>query len=307
MPINLEGSDPVFRGTRPGAGVDELVEWARLQLNIGPDRPWRVMSSRQKLGKTLFEIDECGKRIIGKVSLSERAQRTFAKLSTLWNAGMRPPSKCIVTEPLGWLPERHLLLQCKAEGIQLIDRIRERSPRAIDGAVQAGQWLHALQGLAVQVSPPAPPDLERCRTELSEVLPDEARRLDGIADSLDLASGEPLVPSHGDYHPLNIFLAEDGTVTVNALDTFAAREPAADTGYCLAQMAIMGHHVLGGFNATAEVRTAFQHAAPSAPEERIDTNIRWAFLRSLHYDLCILKIRERGHVEPFLAVAERGL
>src|SRR5688572_15011961 len=147
MSIDLHGADPVFRGTRPGAGVDELVEWTRLQLGIGPDRPWRVMNSRQKIGKTLFEVDENGKRLIGKVSQSERAAGTFEKLSLLWKAGMRPPSKCIVSEPLAWLPERKLLLQSKADGVQFIDLIRERSPRALQGAAQAGQWLHALQSL----------------------------------------------------------------------------------------------------------------------------------------------------------------
>ena len=186
MSIDLHASDPVFRGTRPGTGVDELVDWARTQLGIGPDRPWRVMSSRQKLQKTLFEVDENGKRIVGKVSKSERAQDTFRKLTTLWQAGMRPPSKCIVTEPLAWLPERHLLLQCKAEGTQLIDLIRERSPGAIHGAEHAGQWLHALQALKVETPAAAAPDLDRCRTELAAALPEERQRIEAIADSLDL-------------------------------------------------------------------------------------------------------------------------
>ena len=307
MSIDLQASDPLFRGSRPGEGVDELVEYARASLGMGPDRPWRIVNSRQKLKKTLFEVDENGRRIVGKASKSERAQDTFEKLSALWNAGMRPPSKCIVTEPLAWLPERSLLLQRRAEGMQLIDLIRERSPRAIEGIEHAAQWLHALQGLRL-TPPPAPsPDLERCRTELVAALPEHASRIDAIADSLDLASIGSMVPSHGDFHPLNVFLAPDGTVTVIDLDTFAAREPAVDTAYCLAQMAIMGHHVLGGFNGSAEVRAAFRRSAPQAPEERIETHIRWAFLRSLHYDLCILRVRERGHVEAFLAAAQYGL
>ena len=75
----------------------------------------------------------------------------------------------------------------------------------------------------------------------------------------------------------------------------------------LAQIAVMGHHVLGSFDATAEVRTEFLRAAPAAPEDRLDLLIRWAFLRSLHFDFCILKLKERGHAEAFLSAAEHGL
>jgi hypothetical protein len=311
MPIQLHGSDPVFRGTRPAAGVDELVEWTRAQLGIGPERPWRVIHSRQKMTKTLFEVDENGRRLIGKVSQSERARQTFDILSELWRAGMRPPSKCIVTEPLAWLPDRNLLLQAKAAGVQLIDLVQSRKQGAPAAVEAAAQWLHALHGLQLNPPDPSPPDVERCRSELMHGLPEAAARIDKIAarlsEELSADTQERKVPSHGDYHPLNVFIDEDGTVTAIDLDTFAAREPASDVSYFLAQLAIMGFHVLGGFEATAEMRGVFRRAAPPAGDDRIDAGIRWAFLRSLHYDVCILKLRERGHVTPFLHVAENGL
>jgi hypothetical protein len=307
--IDLHAPDPVFGGARRTAQVEDLIDWARAALEIGPDRPWTVVSTRQKLGKTLFEIDENGQRIVGKVSRSGRAQHTYATLSMLWNAGMKPPSKYVVTEPVAWFPERQLLLQAKAQGTQWIDLVRDRNPLAMEAAAQAGQWLHKLQGLRVEAEAAPLPDVERCRAGLVNTMPELAARIDAVASSLHeaLSSGMPTVPSHGDYHPLNLFLAPDGTVTAIDLDTFGLREQAADTAYCLAQTAIMGYHTLGSFGATAGMRSEFLRAAPPARGDRVDVLIRWALLRALHYDFCILKLAERGHVEPFLGAAEYGL
>ena len=91
------------------------------------------------------------------------------------------------------------------------------------------------------------------------------------------------------------------------LDTFSARESAVDVAYCVAQTAIFGFHVFGWIASTREARDTFLRCAPEAPRERIETHIRLTLLRSLHYDLCILKLESKDAVAPFLHAAEHGL
>jgi hypothetical protein len=309
MPTDLHASDSAFAGARrAGEHVERLIAHARAHLGLGEERPWKLLSSRAKLGKTFFEADENGARIIGKVSKSKRAQNTFALLTALWEAGMRPPSQYTVTRPIAWLPDEHLLLQEKAPGEQLVKLIETGSPQAAEGMRRAGEWLHALHLL--DLHPTVAKDLQqalaRCRAELPSALPDERSRVELLLDNVDLEYDGPLVPSHGDFHPMNVFIAAD-RVTAIDVDTFALREPAFDVAYFIAQTSIMGFHVYGDFSATRELRAVFRACAPSVDDARVDTHMRFALLRSLHYDLCILKLKERGAVAPFLCAAEYGL
>jgi hypothetical protein len=68
----------------------------------------------------------------------------------------------------------------------------------------------------------------------------------------------------------------------------------------------MGYHLYGHFEGTREIREAFRQAAPEEAE-RVDLHTRFALLRSLHYDLCILKLKEVPHLEAFLKAAETGV
>jgi hypothetical protein len=313
MGIDLFASDPIFSraGKKAGERVDELIAYARERLGLGDDCPWTLVGSRGKLGKTLFEVDAGGRRIIGKVSRSERARRTYETLEKLWECGMRPPSKYVVSRPVAWFPERHMLLQERARGVQLLELIRRRSPEADAGVEQAAHWLRSLQGLKVdvQTSGDLLAHLQRCRTELPSAMPAHAARVERVLQQVAdcLAVPQPSVASHGDYHPMNVYIAGDGQVTAIDLDTFAAREPTFDAAYFIAQTAIMGFHMFGGFEATRGLRQRFQAAAPQVDEARCETHVRFALLRSLHYDLCILHVPETSHVEPFLDAAERGL
>jgi Ser/Thr protein kinase RdoA (MazF antagonist) len=311
MAADLFAPDPAFAGARrSGDHVEELIEYARAQLGLGADRPWTLVSSRGKLGKTFFEVDENGTRIIGKMSRSERAQNTFQLLRTMWDAGMRPPSQHTVTRPIAWLPEKHLLLQEKARGEQLIALIQKQTLNAVEGVARAGEWLHTLRSLQLRPAPASDmrQAIARCRAELSAALPEQRARVERLLDEVEDAPeyGGPLAPSHGDYHPMNVFVAED-RVTAIDVDTFALREPAFDVAYFVAQTAIMGFHVFDNFAATRELREVFRSCAPPAPEERVALHVRFALVRSLHYDLCILKVKDRGFVEPFLRAAGDGL
>jgi hypothetical protein len=286
---------------RPAGDVDELVAWARNELK--PAGPWRIVSSRRKLAKTLFEYEEDGRRYTGKVSKTQGAAGTYSLMKRVWDAGMKPPSPYRIVEPVAWLPERLLLIQAKAEGTSILDLVKARDPRAEESVEKAGGWLHAMQSLAVDLPPARPLTdvLQRCARELGE--PRASAVLDRIAERLE---AHATVPAHGDFHPLNLYVT-DAAVTAIDLDTLGMREPAFDVAWFASQLAIMGHHAFGTFAATADLRRRFRECAPAVPEDRFQLHLRFAILRSLHYDFCILRVKDRDHGPAFLEAAENGL
>jgi aminoglycoside phosphotransferase (APT) family kinase protein len=317
--LDSNHSDPVFShpGKRPAQGVEELLMFAREQLGLGPDRPWQLISSGMKFTKTFFELEESGpegsRRLIGRVSAREKSKGAYEILRKLRDAGMQPPSPFCVVEPIVFLPERNLLLQEKAAGQQLFEKIKEETATDRD-AERAAEWLVGLQGLNVpNLVPGSCGDFERTRKELPDALPNSARRIIQILNFLSrrFTAAFPAAPSHGDYHPMNIYL-DDERVTVIDVDTFAAREPMFDVGYFLAQSAVMGYHASGSFSPTENLRGVFldtcERLAPNRfHRERIRVHVAFAFLRSLHYDFCILRSYPQEVVDPFLSAAERAL
>jgi Ser/Thr protein kinase RdoA (MazF antagonist) len=172
-------------------------------------------------------------------------------------------------------------------------------------------WLHCLQRLELPAETASDQTLalDRIRDELSAALPGDAATVTRLLASCEAAFErcEPAVPSHGDFHPMNIFVGEDDSVTAIDVDTFAHRHASFDVAYFAAQTAIMGHHVFESFEATRALRERFLEAAPRADAECLHLWTAFALLRSLHYDLCILKLENKAQVAPFLRAAEFGL
>jgi hypothetical protein len=297
--------------------LDELIGYAREQLGLGDDRPWRLLSSSIKMKKTFFEVEETrpegARLLVGKVADSEKSKGAFDSLRTLRDAGLRPPSPYRVVEPVAYFPDRHLLLQEKASGAMLFDKIKAATATTGD-AERAAEWLLALQDIRVPgLRQGSLGNFERTRDELTLALPGCARRLRPITTFIGshLAAETPGIASHGDYHPMNLYISDD-YVTAIDVDTFAAREPMYDVAYFLAQSAIMGYPKFQSFAPTEELRAAFLEAYEKrAPrlyrKDRIRVFVAFAFLRSLHYDFCILRTDPHHLVEPFLSAAERAL
>jgi hypothetical protein len=314
-----EPHQPTFGkpGKRAAQGLPELLAYARERMDLGENCSWRLISSRAKLDKTLFEVEEnspAGSRIlIGKVAGSEKAKGAFQVLRTLWEAGLRPPSPYCVPEAVAYLPERSLLIQERAAGIQLLEKIKAKTATTGD-AERAAEWVLALQELRFPgLAPGSVGEFQRTCDELLLALPSLTRRLRPIMRFVEgrLAADTPGVPSHGDYHPMNLFLDEE-RVTAIDVDTFAAREPMFDVGYFLAQSAIQGFQEFKSFEPTEDLRQAFMEAIASGDpsrfrKDRIRVHTAFAFVRSLHFDFCILKANPQHLVDPFLSAAERAL
>jgi hypothetical protein len=289
MAVNLHASDPASATGRPAReSATALLQAAREQLG----GEWKMVSSRLKMRKTLFEANFNGRSVIGKMSRSRNAQTAFASMQTLWDAGMRPPSRYTVTEPLAWIAEHALLVQERAPGASMLD-VLERGEDIVAHACDAAAWLRCLWSLNVRA------DIVHFRVDdvteraaaLSQALSDEqvehmARR---AARVLSVPPHEH-VPSHGDFHPMNVFVSPD-RVTAIDLDTFARREREVDVAYFLAQLANFGLKVQGSFAGTQQAREEFLRVCGPVDEQRVAAHMAWTLLGSLHYDACILKLR----------------
>jgi hypothetical protein len=98
--------------------IDELIDVVRER--VGGE--WNVIRSVMKLRKILFEAEWNGRRIIGKVSKSDRAKTAYESFQIVWKCGLRPPARHTVVEPIAWIPERSLLILEKAPGISFYRR-----------------------------------------------------------------------------------------------------------------------------------------------------------------------------------------
>src|SRR5262245_10851012 len=302
-----------------------LVACVAQRLDGGRSRSCRIVSFRRNLGKFIIEFDvetedradaDLG-RLIGKVYKGDCGQGHFDALSRLREAGFRPPSPFTVVYPVAYIADRCFLLQEKAPGRLLADLIfGELDAAAVDALERAAGWLATLHGAEVN----AQSRLERVRMlvarqggELMELLPKVSYRLERLASralaGLEARHLTPLVPSHGDFHPKNVFITVDGRVTVIDFDTFGLQEQAADVAYILAQTAIMGYRRRGSFAATTKARhcflQAYLEAAPMLSGQRLDLYLGMDFLQSLHYELCNLRNGRTAIIEHWMADAQR--
>ena len=257
-------------------------------------------------------------RYIVKMRRRDGTRGSFVALSRLWEAGFRAPSPYTVPRPVAYIADQGLLVQEKAPGALLLDIIIRGGDGATDAMVRAAGWLAALHTSAVE-APPRPPVGKHTRAalvgslgELTEILPAQASRFTCLAASaleqLESADPSPLVPSHGDFHPNNIFITPTGQVTAIDFDTFGRQESAADVAYFLAQTAIMGYFHLGSFAATSEVRDcflgAYENAVSPVPRRRLAL---YAFLQCLlpDYELWVFRKDKPADMESWLEISER--
>jgi hypothetical protein len=303
MAVNVYALDPAHDSHHARETAKEAMQFA--QQSLGGE--WKLVSSSAKMRKALFEADFNGRRVIGKVSPSERAHNAYASLQKLWIAGLQPPARFTVPEPIAWFPERSLLIQEKAPGHSMADVMQHKS-NDTGFARDAAAWLKAVWELEVDGTPAGldGEDVVKRSRDVSLALGNS--RADNLSQAVlqVLAADSPdLRPSHGDFHPLNVFVSPE-RVTAIDLDTFGLREREVDVAYFLAQTAIFGIHLHESFAATQELRAEFLSECCTVNKQRVVAYMAWTFLQSLHYDLCILRI-ENESAELMLGAADRLL
>jgi hypothetical protein len=235
--------------------------------------------------------------LVVKLYGSDRGAGALEHMQVLWEAGFRPPSPFQVPRPYGYSPARGALLQGLAVGTPWADYLRGGEEELLEASRRAADWLAALE--CAEVDAPLRDPLEPARAvrrfadELAAAYPDHAERLAALAERLARRledGGTATVPSHGDFHPKNVFLAGE-VATVIDLDTFGAREAGFDAGYAVGQLLVMSRFRLGTFGPGARAATAFWERyaeSGAAPWERLAAHVGRTLMQSLHFELCTL-------------------
>jgi hypothetical protein len=323
MLFDSTATDPCFVDGRAPRDLDELLSWARLELRGKGITHWRLVSARTKLGRTLVEIEDesSGKprRFIGKLGARERAETLYNTLTMLRQEGFCPPALFTVPEPIGYFPERGFVLQEKVPGQQASDFFSPTQALQTTAAADSARWLAALHGcpLLPRIDVPDPEPLNKWEEELVMELPAEAARIRHLAAELRQEIARPRtlrVPCHGDFHPMNIFIAGRERITGIDIDKFARREPESDIGWFVMQTAARAFFQNATFQSTIAARRTFLQTYQEETGRRIQIRraglyIGMAFLKNLHFELVLLKTGRSQYADPWLsgaAAAMRG-
>jgi hypothetical protein len=179
---------------------------------------------------------EGGPRLIAKhYARPEVGAASYEILRRLRETGFGPGSPYQVPEPLGWFPDRGVLVMPAATGDRL-PTLADRPGRWEEGLGAAGRWLARLHALPTGLGPRV--DLTEGKRRLAGRAavararhPDLVHRL--IAEleqrAVTVAGPESWTQTHGRYHARHVFVASDA-VTVIDLDRVAVSDPAKDLG-----------------------------------------------------------------------------
>ena len=248
-------------------------------------------------------------------------------LEALWQDGFAEGDTLCIAEPLGYIDERHILLQAEARGVTLYSRLallsegRATQADTTQAVRLAGRWLaklHAVRNAGLHARSPvecAPGSLRAMQqhcAELAARFPAEAVRITRIAqaiqDGLQDSPVQPLLPTHGDFHPKNIYVAGE-RVTVIDFDRFAYSRPERDLGYFIAQSMTMAYTASLHFHASANWNAEFvdSYVAAGQPPDpgALGAYIGIAFLEVLFYRLVVRPVADHAFFREWLAQCER--
>lgn len=239
-------------------------------------------------------------QVVAKVyrAKKHRAGSSHEAITSLWQAGFRPPARFRVPQPYGYSARRSAFVQGVVRGIPWADFLHEDAESLRAASNRAAAWLARLQRSGV-VAPAQGVQQELARTrrfveELGRSYPRLRPRLRAFLDRLGRRfeeDPEPLMPSHGDFHPKNVLLT-DGLATVIDFDAFALREPAFDVGHAMAQLMIMSHFRLGEVAPGADAAIWFwkrYEQDGAASWGRVAVHMCRTYIEILHYVLCALE------------------
>jgi len=323
-PVTQTGGGPSKRSAALAAFADSrtvsrLLSETITELSTGE---WRlrecgVVDVRRKMRKVIAAydlsfVDGEGRlrteSLIAKVYGTDRGRRGHEALRLLWAAGFRAPARFRVPRPYGYSARRTALVQERAIGMPWADHLGGATRSLRRASQEAARWLLCLQRARVawdakdgdtrdagRKHSTAP----RRAEEIAEAYPRHAAWLeplgDWLASQLEPAALPP-VPSHGDFHPKNVFL-DPGRVTVIDFDTFGWREPAFDVGYAMGQLLVMSKLRLGDLGPGTEAAGAFYRQYRRGcfiDWQRVALHIARTLVQSLHYELCVLRRSDRS-------------
>lgn len=232
-------------------------------------------------------------------------------LCALWNAGFDGRQGLAIAEPLAYITSKHILLQRRANGVPLLDHLT-RSPVAVHSAHTAGRWLgkfHSTASLPV-FGTSVQTEIERiarCAQAAADSAPAYRSRILQLAAktaSVQHSADSPLVPTHGDFHPKNIFVSRH-CLTVIDFDRFTFGHRERDLGFFIAQSMTMprqpGKHFSRARKWNAAFLDGYTNETQSPDSALLHSYIVSALLEILFYKLCVRPAHDLAFIDGWLA------
>lgn len=285
------------------------------------------LGSRQVIIYRLILLNESGPKrrsveLVGKrYADGAEGEKVFWMMQQLWKGGFGEGSRFKIPKPLCYLTDFKLLIQERAHGTLLPKYLGRGNDAALARAKMVARWLAKLHQLDVTpegIDPCADDEtsINNFAYQLGQRHPHLASQLEDLAFSIceRIASpkGLSFTTVHGDFHPENIFVTQDG-VTVIDFDNFCRSDPAKDLGYIIAQMRAMVYFSTGLLEAADREIRAFLHvylAATTSQEMgtlpgRIAAFAARTCLANMYYISCVLQNERLEALSMLLMEMER--
>jgi hypothetical protein len=184
-------------------------------------------------------------RVLAKVYEGDEGIGTYEAMRALWLSPMRASTTVAIAEPLGIVPERHVMLQSVVRGDRpLKDHIKTAFKSGVEPGVEAlsalvrksGRGLGELHTSGADVGPIVTWDdqlreLRMANDELVAMVPDLAGAIAPLLAGLDSMAAAtvpgPLVPAHRSFRPAQV-LVDDGDIAFIDFDGFCRAEAGLD-------------------------------------------------------------------------------
>jgi hypothetical protein len=183
--------------------------------------------------------------VLAKVYEGDEGVGTYEAMRALWSSPLRSSTTVAIAEPLGIVPERHVMLQGFVRGERpMKDHIKTAFKPGVDAGVEAlsalvrkaGRGLGELHTSGADVGPVVSwsdqvDAVRAANAELASVIPDLAAAMEPLVAGLESASvdtGEgPLVPTHRSFRPAQILVDGDDIAFID-FDGFCRAEAGLD-------------------------------------------------------------------------------
>lgn len=220
--------------------------WPLLAEFEGGPPPGSVFGLRMERGRASRRCAVAEYTFVGPVRIIAKlypevteGRVAYEILQSFWRQGFGPGSPYRVTEPIAYLPEPQVLVMRGALGDALPMQEAQGREALRNGLRRAARWLSALHAWPLQLGPGEDvlygafrltrrvTEAALCRPDIEEVL---RRATEELAARGEAVGGRRTqVPTHGRYHPKNVFLAPSCVTAVN-LDRAALADPMKDVG-----------------------------------------------------------------------------
>ncbi len=264
--------------------------------------------------KALATVTHGGELLVLKRYVDDEGALTTLWLQRLTAAGLVAPSRFLVAPARWWSPRHRTQVMDRARGSAWGDWLTGSDALRQESSIAVADWLTALQQLPVvledRTGQRSASRLRKEAASLADAFPDERHALARIAGAaaqrLEAEAGS-LVPSHGDLHLDELFLAPGQQLVVTGvdLDTAGLRRPSSDVGFALAMLLVSSRMRHGSFRGGAVAGRAFwKRWAPTGQDlEAVPAQMARSLVMSLHLELVAYRTGRDELLRPWLDIA----